>query len=545
MLLTVARAAAIASTCVFWMSACGGGGGGGGGGNPNPPPATGPFAIGGTVTGLDATASGLVLQNNAGNDLAIAANGSFTFSTAIATGGAYAVTVKTQPNLGPLQNCSVTNGAGTVASAAVTNVIVACVTRTAKFLFVTNPGSNTVSGYSINAVTGQLTAVPGSPFATGARPEYVTAEPSGKFVYVTTFGSAAEPARIFGFNLNAGTGALTQLANSPFELSETSPPPPSQFGVVTVPALNPAGTLGYVAAVAPPTPTAVVSQLYGATISSVTGDLAGIAGTPLAVGYNATTPVVDSTGSYLFVPRNTSSAGTGGEIASYVISSPSGQLTPNGAAVPTGGNTPIVAAVPGGKFLLVPNLASPVLAVMAVDTAGALSAAAGSPFVTGAAGTAPGIPIYNRRLNVVYVVSDIPGPTPTAPVMHALAFNTTTGAVTPVAGSPYSTSGATLFPMQHPSGKFLYQVNKANQRLQRYTIDPASGALTLQPDFTPVSAGDHILVVDPSGRYAYVTSGGSATVSSYSIDATTGALTLVNTLPAGSGAFIPQTVGLQ
>jgi 6-phosphogluconolactonase (cycloisomerase 2 family) len=530
------------ATCVLVLSACGGGGGGGGG-NPNPPaPPSGPFSIGGNVTGLDSTAAGLVLQNNAGNDLTIAANGAFTFSTAIATGAAYAVTVKTQPNLGPLQNCSVTNGAGTVAGAAVTNVAVACVTRTAKFLFVANPGSNTVTGYAINAATGQLTPVPNSPFATGARPEFVTAEPSGKFVYVTAFGSSIEPARIFGFNLDAATGALAQLANSPFELSATSPPPPSQYGVATVPALNPSGTVGYVAAVAPPSPTPVISQLYGATINLTNGDLVGIAGTPLPVSYNATTPIFDPTGSYLFLPRNTTSTGPG-EIASYLVSLPSGQLTPIGAAVPTGGTTPVVMGVPGGKFLLVSHLSSPALAVIAVDTAGALSAA-GAPFVTGAAGTTAGIPIYNRRLNVVYVVSTTTT-TPPVAALHALAFNATTGAVTSVAGSPYDSGGATLFPMQHPSGKFLYQVNTTNQRLQRYSIDQTSGALTLLPDFTPVDSGNHILVIDPSGKYAYVTNATSASVSSYSIDATTGALTLVSTQPAGVGAFIPQPVGVQ
>src|SRR6476469_8478634 len=39
-----------------------------------------------------------------------------------------------------------------------------------KFLFVSNQNANTVSAFSVNTGTGQLTAVPGSPFATGARP---------------------------------------------------------------------------------------------------------------------------------------------------------------------------------------------------------------------------------------------------------------------------------------------------------------------------------------------------------------------------------------
>ena len=77
------------------------------------------YTIGGTVTGL--TGRGLVLQDNGGNNLAVSASGSFTFSTAVAS--AYSVTVLTQPTG---QSCTVTNGSGT-ASANVTNVQVTCV----------------------------------------------------------------------------------------------------------------------------------------------------------------------------------------------------------------------------------------------------------------------------------------------------------------------------------------------------------------------------------------------------------------------------------
>jgi len=73
--------------------------------------------------------SGLALQNNGGNNLTVSANGTFTFTTALATGAAYSVTVLTQPS-NPTQVCTVTNGTGTVASAAITNVAVNCLTTT-------------------------------------------------------------------------------------------------------------------------------------------------------------------------------------------------------------------------------------------------------------------------------------------------------------------------------------------------------------------------------------------------------------------------------
>jgi hypothetical protein len=109
--------------CVFMMLAIPlplvvGCGGSAGGGSTPPPPTT--YTIGGTVSGL--TGTGLVLQDNSGNNLAVSASGSFAFSTAVDSGAAYSITVLSQPTS---QSCTVTNGSGT-ASANVTNVQIAC-----------------------------------------------------------------------------------------------------------------------------------------------------------------------------------------------------------------------------------------------------------------------------------------------------------------------------------------------------------------------------------------------------------------------------------
>ncbi len=83
---------------------------------------TNQFTVGGVVTGR--ARAGLVLQNNGGDDLAVNANGSFTFATPIASGATYAVTVKTAP---PRRVCSVSAGSGTVGAGNITNVVVDCV----------------------------------------------------------------------------------------------------------------------------------------------------------------------------------------------------------------------------------------------------------------------------------------------------------------------------------------------------------------------------------------------------------------------------------
>jgi|HubBroStandDraft_1064217.scaffolds.fasta_scaffold00003_58 hypothetical protein len=102
----------------LFLSACGGNGAST---TPPPPPPT--YTIGGAVQGLSGT--GLVLQDNSGNNLSVGANGAFAFPTPLVSGSAYSVTVLTQPS-SPAQNCMVTNGNGN-ASADVANVQIACV----------------------------------------------------------------------------------------------------------------------------------------------------------------------------------------------------------------------------------------------------------------------------------------------------------------------------------------------------------------------------------------------------------------------------------
>jgi hypothetical protein len=85
------------------------------------------YTIGGNVNGL--AGSGLVLQNNSGDDLAIGEDGDFTFPTPLADSSGYSITVLTQPSA-PDQACRISNGSGTLAGSNVSNVAVACITQT-------------------------------------------------------------------------------------------------------------------------------------------------------------------------------------------------------------------------------------------------------------------------------------------------------------------------------------------------------------------------------------------------------------------------------
>jgi hypothetical protein len=109
------------------------------------------YSIGGSVSGLTGT---VILQNNAADDLTLTANGSFAFDTELDDDDSYAVTVKTQP---AGQTCTVTSGNGTINSANVTTVNVAC--------------ANQDSGCDANGLTNTPYANSGEPGIDGSTEE--------------------------------------------------------------------------------------------------------------------------------------------------------------------------------------------------------------------------------------------------------------------------------------------------------------------------------------------------------------------------------------
>ena len=83
------------------------------------------YTIGGTVTGL--AGAGLVLYEQVSATELSPGNGAFTFSFPKLSGSSYDVRIRQQP-MNPIQVCSITNGAGIVGGANVTDIMVDCVT---------------------------------------------------------------------------------------------------------------------------------------------------------------------------------------------------------------------------------------------------------------------------------------------------------------------------------------------------------------------------------------------------------------------------------
>jgi 6-phosphogluconolactonase len=84
----------------------------------------------------------------------------------------------------------------------------------AKFVFVGNTGDNSLSAYAIDSA-GRLTPVIDTPITLGdnAQPSSITVDPGGKFVYISI-----APQEVAGYAFDANTGALTPIPGSPFSV---------------------------------------------------------------------------------------------------------------------------------------------------------------------------------------------------------------------------------------------------------------------------------------------------------------------------------------
>ncbi len=164
--------------------------------------------------------AGLVLQNSSGSNLTVAADGNFTFATPVASRTTRCISVDST-DWSNLHGCQ--RFRRTVGSAAITSVNVSCRAQVGKFLYVSNTTTNNIYSYSINPSTGALAAL-GTPVATDVAPTGVTVVPSEKFLYTTNTGSSSNPPTVSAYSINGATGALTQLAGSPYPLSVSAPP---------------------------------------------------------------------------------------------------------------------------------------------------------------------------------------------------------------------------------------------------------------------------------------------------------------------------------
>ncbi len=197
---------------------------------------------------------------------------------------------------------------GLTASAAGGAISVA-VDPSGKFAYTANVNGNTVSAYGVDASTGSLTQIPGSPFRAGANPYFVAVHPPGNFLYADNGNEQS----VSAYSLDSMTGALTEIAGSPFTVGS----------IPEAMALDPGGKYAFVS-------NSNSNDMSVLTIESTTGALQPIAGSPFPTDTGPLWAIVDPLSRFLYVANYSSN-----NISVFTIDPTSGFLTSVGT-VPTG-----------------------------------------------------------------------------------------------------------------------------------------------------------------------------------------------------------------
>jgi 6-phosphogluconolactonase len=214
-----------------------------------------------------------------------------------------------------------------------------------------------------------------------------------------------------------------------------------------------------------------------------------------------------------------------------------GTLTLSGNPTPAGPGPRAVVIDPSGQFLLVTNsLANPfgTISVYSINSGtGALSEVAGSPFSAKSLATEM---VITPSGKFVYV---------TDPAGYISAFSFSSGVLSEVAGSPFAADRGVSDLTVDSSEKFLYTTNTTANNVSGFQIN-SSGALTPvqgSPYSTVAGSGPSAIAIDPANTILYVTTPGSSfSIWAFTIDATTGVLTTVKNSPfnllTGGGLFL-------
>ncbi len=471
---------------------------------------TNTFTVGGTVTGL--SGAGLILQNNGADNLARAADGAFTFATAIASGGAYNVSVLTQPT-SPAQTCTASMNAGNV-TAGVTNVVIICITDTAAGVTNIGPAGGTVSGHygaRIIIPAGALATTVGIGLKRGS-----TNSPPFAVIDVDAVGATYE------LTPHGQSFSMPVTLRIPFD--------PEQLPNDAVPVLYKAETGG--------TFTALPTTLNGNFLE------ASVVGFSWVIpGYVATKPRMV----YALEAAGTFST-TG--LASYRIDKTTGSLSAPTSSVPTGEAPTSVVAHPSRRFVYVTNAGSTTVNGIAPNSISAypLSTINGqvvgptkATVATGAPiGQRPTMPVIHPSGKFLYVMNFGSVSGNAGGDISAFTIDGATGALT-LSASVISGGGAQPMGLAFNSlGTFAYVLyggsqssNTFSSQVKVYSVDVTTGAFT--GPTSGIAAGvlgsnPWSIAVDPDGKFAYVVCLSTDELRAYSIDSTTGALTFLSSV---------------
>ena len=476
--------------------------------------------LGGSISGLNGT--GLILQLNGGNDIAIpAGSSSFSFSVPLANGASYILNIGTQPT-SPLEVCDLSNASGTVGQPQ-GPVSVTCASPS--LMLVAAPGLNvdpavagSVSVYTIDPVSGVLTLVYTVPFETGLDPYSIAIDPSGNFVYVPEYGSDV----IAAYSISPATGGLQAISGSPF---------------ISVPStafltFAPSGDFIYA-------PSIGGSSVAAFSMNPTSGALTTVTGSPFASGAGPVSVTISPNGKFAYLNNESTGSGSSpGSVSAYTIDPASGTLTAvAGSPFATGIAPETVTIDPTGSFAYVSNTVGGISAFAINSSTGALTPIAGSPFAAGGATIYP-VTISPNGL-FAYVANQ------GANSVYGFTIDSVGGSLTPMVGNPFTAGSNPHSVNIDPSGNFAYVAD--NPGISAYTIDPATGALTPIAGSPFLSGADPItLIFDQSGKFAYAANYSSNSISAYAFNSVTGFLSPIagSPFPTGNGPIAIVTIPL-
>ena len=285
--------------------------------------------------------------------------------------------------------------------------------------------------------------------------------------------------------------------------------------------------------------TSVVQAL---AINHSTGELTPVTGSPFALtptGATADSAVADPKGRFLFVGAETT-----GSISVFQIDSTTGALTQTpGSPFTNAFNffaADIMAVDSTSTYLYAGQGFAPQgVAAFSIDqTSGALTELSGSPFLINVA-QIHASPTGNFLLGV-QTIQDANG-TATDPHIYVFSIDTTSGFLTPVAGSPFATTSNPFDFVISPNGKFVYVTgNDATQTIspiEGYSIDATTGALTALTGspFTTLPVATQCKF-DQTGGLMFCASPTTG-ITAFAANPSTGALTHLSDLPIANYPF--------
>jgi 6-phosphogluconolactonase (cycloisomerase 2 family) len=309
--------------------------------------------------------------------------------------------------------------------------IASALTPDGKFAYVLNKQSANVSAYRVDSRTGALTRVPGSPFAPAgfaSDPVGIVVDPSGKRVY------AVSNAGVSAFAIDPTSGALAPVPGSPFSGGGSD----SGFGTAAI-AVDPTNKFAY------------VLNANRHTLSSYAIDEAGtlkVTGAPSNTSVTGSV-TIDRNGRFAYAAGGSSCC-----IDVYAVDAKNGTLTPSAQLKLPGFEVGLddlraYAIDPGGKFAyaVVRQYSTNVTRIYAfrIDAVtGVLKALDGANSRI-AAGSDPYNLTIDAKGRFAYVFNR---GTPTAPItIDAYRIDSASGALAPLTHAPFLAAALTADPV--------------------------------------------------------------------------------------------------